>query len=441
MPRRSLSLIPGMLFVLGFAVGCDRGNRYAPPPPAEVTVRTPSKKSVQTYLEYSGVIRAKESIALPARVQGVLKERLYQEGAEVKADQLLLVIDETEFKAKVEEAAAALADANANLVKSQTSQAREVATAQLALDKASLLLAQLELSRQRSLISRNAASQQDIDRADATTKKSAAQVQSDEASLAQAKADYDVNIESAKAKISSADAKLKLAVLDLSYCRIKAPVNGRVSRSIRDVGNLVGGPQTMILANILQEDEVYAYMDISEGDLLRFRAQRRSGERPDFLKETIPLDLGLMDEKGFPHKGRVNYASPGVDPTTGTIEARGLFPNPDRQLIDGAFARIRVPYQTRKDALLIPDEAIGSDATGRYVLVVNAENKVAKKFVEIGPQAEGERVIETGLEAGDRVIIVGIQKARPGDTVKPIESTATVKASSPPTPASKPEKP
>ncbi len=439
MPVRTLSTLSGMIVILGLALGCDRRNQYAPPPPPEVTVRTPTKKSVQTYLEYSGVIKAIESIDLPARVKGVLKERLYQEGGEVKADQLLLVIDETEFKAKVEKAAAALAEAQANLVKAQTSKAREVAAAQLALDKASLLLAQIELSRQRSLISRNAASQQDIDRADATTKKNQAQVDADDASLSQVKADYDVNILSAKASISSADAELNLTKLDLSYCRIKAPVAGRVSRSVRDVGNLVGDTQTMILATLLREDEVYAYVSISESDLLRLRALRRAGERPDFLKVNVPIEVGLMNETGFPHKGRVQYADPGVDSTTGTVQARGLFANPDRILVPGAFARVRLPFEMRKDALLVPEEAIGSDALGRYVLVVNEKNLVEQRRVEVGPQAEGDRVIEKGLSESDRVIVNGIQKARPGRSVKLVEAASTPTPSS--APNSKTEKP
>ena len=431
MVARSCWMIVGATVVVCLAIGCESGNRYAPPPPPEVTVQTPAQKSVKTYLEYTAVLRALETEELRARVKGFLKEKKFKDADDVKKGQLLLVIDETDFLAKVSQAEAKLAEAQANQTKAETSKGREIARAQLALDEASLLLAQLEQSRQRSLRTRNAAADQDVDRADANQKKSKAQVDADLASVDQSKSDYDVNILVAKANVASAKADLERARIDLGYCRIESPIDGRISRTFVDRGNLVGDGQATLLATVLRDDEIYAYMTVSESDLLRFREQRASGERGDFRIDNIPLELGLSNEKGFPHVGRIDYADPSVDPVTGTIQARGIFPNKDGKLVPGAFARVRTPFETRKDALLVPEEALGADSQGRFVLVVGEGDVVERRNVTIGSQVEMDRIIESGLKATDRVVTLGLQKARPGQKVKvvsPVASTAKEQA-------------
>jgi RND family efflux transporter MFP subunit len=412
---------------LGLFSGCDQRNKFVPPPPPEVTVQKPSQRTVETFLEYSGVLQAFNTVELRARVKGFLKERTFKAGDDVEANQLLLLIDETEFKARVKQAEAKLAEAQAALAKAKSSKAVEIATAGLALDNAVLLLAKIELTRQKNLVSRNAASSQYVDVADANLKKANAQVESDQASLAQAKTDFQVNIVSAQATIESADAQVTQAKIDLAYCRITAPTSGVISRSLVDPGNLVGDGTATLLATLLQEDQIYAYISISEADVLRFRKMRDAGDRADYRSVKIPLDLGMMNEKGFPHRGYVEYADPGVDPTTGTVQARGIFPNPrekerGRSLLPGAFVRVRVPFETKKDAILVPDLAVNTDSQGKFVLVVNAENKVERKTVTVGSEVSGERIVESGISPTDRVVVLGLQRARPGQVVKPVEA-------------------
>ena len=425
MLARYCCIMFGASAVLFLAIGCESANRYAPPPPAEVTVKIPTRRSVKTYLEYSGVLRAVASEELRARVKGFLKEKHFKGSEDVKKGDLLLVIDEPEFVAKLAQTNAKVAEAEANLKKAETSRAREIARAQVAIDEAGLILSQIEQTRQRSLRARNAAAEQDVDRADANQKKSKAQVDADKASLDQSISDYDVNILVAKANIASAKADFDRAKIDLGYCRILSPINGRISRSFVDPGNLVGDGQATLLATVLSDQEIYAYMSVSESDVLRFREMQAAGQLDDFRKVNMPLELGLANEKGFPHLGRIDYVDPGVDTATGTVQARGIFPNKDGKLVSGAFVRVRVPFETKNDAMLVPEEALGSDSQGRFVLVVNEDGVVERRNVVIGSQTDTDRIIESGLKATDRVVTLGLQKARPGQKVRAVSSVAS----------------
>ncbi len=411
-------------------IGCGKSNTLVNPPPPLVRVSLPLRKSVTTYKPFTGITKAVASVELRARVKGVLQQKLFDERKnEVKKDDLLMVIEEETYKDRVDQAQAKLDEARAALAKAQTSKAREVAAAQLALDEAALLLARIEETRQRNLVSRNAASAQDVDRAEANTKKAKAQVDSDEASLAQSKSDYDVNILSAKAAVEGAEADLGDAKLNLSYCRITAPVTGRISRTSVDVGNLVGDGQATVLATIVTDQPIYVYMTISEADLLEFKGMVAAGEREDFRDVDIPLELGLSDEKGptdsrrFPHRGRVDYCDPAVDPVTGTAQARGIFENPTRKIIPGLFVRVRVPFEDKPNALLVPERAIVSEGglapNERVLLVVGPGDVAKRRVVRIGSQVDEMRIIESGLKPDDRVIVDGLQKARDDQKVNP----------------------
>jgi membrane fusion protein (multidrug efflux system) len=419
-PAASAATFGALLAWAAALSGCERGNTYVPPPPPEVSVSPPRRQSVTDYLQYTGTTKAIESVDLRARVKGFLKERRFQEGHDVKAGDLLLVIEEEPFQARVEQTQAKLAAAESELKKAQQSKQREVAAAQLSLDQALLLLAQVEETRQRNLFGRNAASREDLDRAQANLKKNAAQVEADRANLEQVKADYDANILTARANVAEAKAELRNAEIDLGYCRVYAPISGRISRSMVDVGNLVGDGQATVLATILKEDPIYAYMSVSESDLLRFRKQVREGKRVDYRKEVVPLDLGMLDETGFPHRGRVEYTDPGIDPGTGTIQARGIFPNADHAIVSGLFVRIRVSLDTRKDALLVPERAVGNDQAGSYLLVVNSRDTVERRPVTLGPTIDGMVVVDENLRSDDQVVVNGLQRARPGAKVKPV---------------------
>ncbi|MHC5538445.1 efflux RND transporter periplasmic adaptor subunit [Singulisphaera rosea] len=418
-PRAIATSCAATVVVASLIAGCERGNTYVPPPPPEVTVSVPLRKSVTNYLQYTGTTKAVETVDLRARVKGFLKEKHFQAGADVKAGQLLFVIEEEPFQATLEEAKANRAAADSKLKTAEQSKRREVATAKLAYDQALYLLAKVEETRQRNLFSRNASSREDLDKAQAELKKDAAQVESDRADLEQAQADYETNILSAKANVEATKAEVRNAEIDLSYCRVFAPIDGRISRNLVDVGNLVGDGQATVVATILKEDPIYAYMSVSEADLLRFREQVRQGTRVDYRTGNVPLDLGLANEEGFPHKGRVEYTDPGVDPGSGTVTARGLFPNVDHQIISGLFVRIRVALEERKDALLVPERALGADQVGTFVLVVDKNNVVERRPVKVGAAVDGMRVVEENLKADDLIVVNGLQRARPDAKVNP----------------------
>ena len=404
---------------VGLLAGCERGNRYVEPPPPEVSVSLPERRSVTIYLEYTGNTRAIESVDLRARVKGFLKEVHFDAGANVKAGQLLLVIDEEPFTVVVEQARAKLDAADAALTKAEKSKAREVSEAQVNLDQAQLLLAQIEEARQRILVGRGAASKQDLDQAEANRKKFAAQVEADKANAEQAKSDYDVNILTARANVEQAKADLRNAGINLGYCRISSPIDGRISRKLVDVGNYVGDAQATLLATVLKDDPIYAYLTVSESDLLRFRKQVRDGTRVDYRTDKVPLDLALADEVGFPHHGRVDYSDPGVDTTTGTVTCRGIFANPGGAIVPGLFVRLRCPLEQRQDALLVPERALGADQGGQFLLVVGKDGVVEQRPVKVGSAVGGLRVIDENLKPNDLVIVNGLQRARPGLKVNP----------------------
>jgi membrane fusion protein (multidrug efflux system) len=400
-------------------IGCQESNVYAPPPPPQVTVARPVQRSIKTYSEFTGTTQAVETVDLRARVKGFLTEVKFEGAQDVKAGDLLFVIDEKPFITRRDAAKAMLDEAESALKKAQDSKSREIAQATLALDTASAELARIEESRQAELLRRNATSKNDYDTARANYDRAVAQVDADKASLDQAKADYQTNVLAAQSKVASAKSDLESAELDLGYCRITAPIDGRITRKLVDKGNLVGDGVATVLATIVQQNPMYAYCTVSEADLLRFREMIHAGTRLDFRKSVIPMDLKLANESDWAHHGRVDYADPGINAGTGTILARGLFPNDDNSLVPGLFVRLRVPFETRDAALLVPEEAISSDPTGKYLLLVDGKHNVSQRRVDAGALIDGMREITSGLSAGDLVVVNGIQRARPGQKVDP----------------------
>jgi RND family efflux transporter MFP subunit len=410
--------------LFGVVVGCNQKDSYVAPDPPVVTVSNPIRRSVPEYKEYTGTTKAEETVELRARVKGFLKERLFEERASVKKDQPLFVIDEEPFQIALEMAKAKLDDTVAALKKAEQSKAKEVAAAQLALDQATLVLAKLDERRNKVLMERNAGTREAVEQSEANRRKAEAQVLADEASLEQSNADYQTNILSAKANVDAAKADVRNNDINLGYCRINAPFDGRISRHLYDKGNLVGDGQATVLATVYKVDNIYSYVTASEADLLLFRKLSREKKRKNYLKgDTIELELGLADEEGFPHQGVLDYSDPSVDPLTGTVTFRGIFANPELVIVPGLFVRIRVVLEERPDALLVPERALGTDQQGRYLLIVgqsgNEKNKVEKRTVTIGAQQGDHRVIEKGLNPGDLVIISGLQMARPDTIVVP----------------------
>lgn len=349
---------------------CGQRNVFVPPPPPEVTVATPVERPVVDSVEFSGTTRASARVDLRARVNGYLQRIEFEDGQEVQEGDLLFVIDEAPFQAEVQAA-------RANLLKA----------------RAALQLQDANLARARRLYREEVTAQQELDVREAERASAAAEVAAAEAALVQAE-------------------------LNLGYAMIRAPISGRIGRHLVDVGNLVQAEQTL-LATIERIDPIHAYFYLSERELLRFREMLRANELPDPELHPPVLHLGLTNEPGFPHEGHLDYRELGLDPNTGTVERRGVFPNPDGALVPGLFARIRAPIGEPVPRLLIDERAIGTDQRGDFVLVVNDENTVEYRPVELGIAVDGMRVVASGLRADERIVVNGLQRARPGEEVVP----------------------
>jgi membrane fusion protein (multidrug efflux system) len=406
------------------AAGCGSPNVYVAPPPPEVTVAAPIQRTVTEYLEFTGMTQPMETVEIRARVRGFLKERHFVEGAEVKKGQLLLVIDEEPFQIQLEAARTRFSEAEAALQQATVSKSREVARALVSLSQSQVVLAGQEEKRVRSLFERQAAAQGEMDQAQATLKAREAEQESAVANLAQAEAVYDTTILTSRAQVESAAIAVRNAELDLSYCRMTAPIDGRISRSNVDVGNLISGDGAVVLATIVRMDPIHVYATIGESDLQRIPALRRSGIRSDAAERTpttlnLPVELGLASETGYSRTGSINYTDPGLDQSTGTLRVRGVFANPDRDLMPGMFIRMRLAENELPNALLVPERALGTDQSGQYVFVVDAENKVQYRPVKTGVSVDSLRVVEGQLAVTDKIIVEGLLRVRPGATVVP----------------------
>ncbi|HSI00786.1 MAG TPA: efflux RND transporter periplasmic adaptor subunit [Reyranella sp.] len=359
--------------------GCKPENKFVAPPPAEISVATPLQQKIAPFVELTGNTVAYNFVDLVARVEGFLQSIDYDDGTEKKKGDLLFQIDPTTYTAKVQQAQAELAASNAQLAN-----------------------AQAEFIRQETLLRQNVTAQNTYD---------------------QAKAKRD----SAQANVENNTASLTLAQTNLDYTRVQAPFDGIVSNHLVSVGELVGSGAPTKLSTIVQLDPIYATFTLSEQQLLTIRSKlppQPTNQPRDWIKQ-IPIEIGLMTEQGFPHKGHLDYVSPQVDASTGTIMIRGLLKNPDRALFPGFFVRVRLPTSLdEKPGLVVPDRALGEDQAGRYLLVVNKDDVVEQRRVTVGALLVGGlRVIDTGLKADDRVVISTNGRAIPGRKVTPKATT------------------
>ena len=319
------------------AAGCQPAQTFVEPPPPPVTVARPLQQSVTVYAEFTGTTEAIESVEIRARVPGFLHSIHFRPAENVVQGELLFVIEQEPYKAALDRARATLQSriADSQLAKA-TARRTEAAAKSRAVSKLDVLQAQAEVL-------------------------------------------------TAEAAIAEAQADVRNAEIELSYTEIRAPISGRIGRNLVDEGNLVGAGEQTLLTTIVKYQPMYAYFNVNERDLLRYGENRR-----DRGEDWVPVfELGLANEKGYPHKGRLDYIDNRVDETTGTITVRGEFPNEQGRMVPGLFARIRIPEPTRKEALLVPENALGRDQRGTYVLVTNSENVVEYRLLEIGALVDG----------------------------------------------------
>jgi RND family efflux transporter MFP subunit len=295
----------------------------------------------------------------------------FTDGAIVKQGALLFVIDPRPYQAELNRAKAQLEQAIARFERTQK-----------------------DFARAQQLVKSRAISQEEVDT------RAADQREAQEA-------------------VQAARAAVEAARLNVEFTQVKAPISGRISRHLVTEGNLINGgtAESTLLTRIVSLDPLYGYFDVDERAFLKYTRLWRNGTRPGSREVKIPVDLRLADETGFPHHGHLDFIDNRLDPNTGTMTGRAIIPNPDLTLTPGLFARIRLPGSSQYEALLLPDEAIGSDQTQRFVLVVNDQHTVEYRRVELGPIIDGRRVIRNGLKSEEWVVVNGVQRVRTGAKV------------------------
>lgn len=369
--RSAAGLVLMALLCTGM-LGCSEKSEMAAPPPPEVVVNHPIEKEVTDYLEATGTTQAIESVDIRARVRGFLDKVNFQPGARVKAGDVLFVIDPREFKAREQQAAATVEQ-----------------------NEAQRRLAQVKADKAKNLLSSGSVA---------------------ELTFLEEEAKRDVE----KAQVDRAKADLDKAKLDMGFTEVRTPISGKVGVNLVDAGNLVGANENTLLTHVVNDESIYVYFNVPERDVLKYKRLYVGRNGDDGDDKEAKAYMSLADETGYPHEGVVDYVDPQVDPGTGTLRARAVFPNPKGLLSPGLFARIRIPMAKRQ-ALLIPEIAVGIDQRGEYALVVGPQNIVEYRPVKTGQLEDRMRVIDSGLKAEDWVVVQGIQKARPGSKVIPIQ--------------------
>jgi len=356
-----LAAIPTLILM----TGCNRGvAQQGPPPPAQVTVAPVEQKDIVEWSEFTGHTEPVDSVEVRPRVSGYIQEVRFQSGQLVKKGDVLFVVDPRWNQAVFDQRQAQYDEA-----KSQA------------------------------------------DRIDTLLKNNA--ISSEEA-------------ESRKARFEEAKAELDSARLDLQYTQVRSPIDGRVSRALLTEGNYVSGTagSASLLTTVVSVDPIYVYVDMDEASFLKFNELTTEKKLDTDADGKVPVDLQLADESGFVHHGRVESFDNQLNADTGSILLRAIFPNDGGQIVPGLFARIRIPLSEQHPALLVEEQAIGTDQANKFVLTLSASNILQYQPVEIGPIIDGKRVIRTGLTPGEKIVVNGMARVRPGMPVNPVDEPA-----------------
>lgn len=370
------SLVAGLLIASSLSACKPDAKAPAGPPQAtipDVTVAKPIARRLTDWDEFTGRLTSREKVEVRARVSGYLTQVSLKEGTEVKAGDLLFTIDPRPYEAIVQRAEAVLAQAKTNAE-----------------------LANIEAKNATTLRQGQVISTEESER----RLKSAAGEQ---------------------AAVRAAEAMVSSAKLDLEFTQIRAPISGRISDARVTEGNLVTGgtKDATLLTTIVALDPIYCDIEVDERSALKYREMHKNGERESALFGLIPAEMALVNQVGWPHQGQIDFVDNQINPATGTIRARAVFPNKDRLMSPGFFAKVRIPGSGEYDGLLIRDAAVGDDQGSSYVWVLDAEDKAVYRPITLGPLLDGLRVVRGGLKADDRVIILGLMSVRNGNKVKP----------------------
>jgi multidrug efflux system membrane fusion protein len=362
------------------AAGCDASGQsqakgaQATPEPPQVTVSRPVTREIVEWDEYTGRFDSVQTVEVRARVSGYLDEVHFTDGQKVNKGDLLFVIDPRPFERTLEQA-----------------------QAELLLAKTKVQNLNLDVVRGRPLVERRIISEKTFD-------------------------DRENLVREAQASEKVAEAKVRAAELDLSFARISSPITGRISRNMVSVGNWVsagGVANATLLTTIVSEDPIYIYFDVSERNYLKYKRQSEKGGDAGTANLGALVEVELQGEQGYPHRGKLDFLDNRLDRGTGTLRARAVLSNESGLFSPGMFARVRVTGSGRYEALLVPDEAVGTDQTNKYLYAVRDDGTVERRNVTLGPLADGLRVVRSGLARDEWVITKGTQRARPGEKVTP----------------------
>ena len=352
----------------------DDQQASAAPPAMPVTIAYPEQRTITEWNEFTGRFEASQLVEIRSLVSGYLHEVHFTDGQYVEQGDLLFTIDPRTYEA-------ALAAAKADLARAETQYS----------------LARQELNRAKRLVAKKAMSQEQVEERNSSAR-------------------------TAQAGIAAAKAAIRRAELDLEYSKIKAPISGRISDKKIDVGNLIQLGGIQVLTTLVAQAPVYFIFDVSESDYLKYIRRNPSSNDSSVVERNIDVEVKLLDEKEFIHKGKLNFVDSQLDQATGTIRVRAVFENNEKGLLlPGVFGRARVASGDPAPVLLIPDQAVFSDMASKIVMTVNAEDQVVPKPVTLGPVHDGLRIVRSGLTVDDRVIIEGLLRARPGAKVAPHE--------------------
>jgi multidrug efflux system membrane fusion protein len=372
--------VPGVLSLAALSLAAltlGRGKEPAPAPPAQaVTVAAVAEREISEWDEFTGRLEAVDQVEIRPRVSGYIKRVTFAEGKEVKKGEVLFEIDPRPYEAQ-------LAGAQAELER-----ARSAAS-----------LAKSEVQRAGKLVDVQAISREEFD------SRTSAEAQGG-------------------ATVRAAEAAVQTARLNLEWTRVRSPIAGRVSNALVTAGNLVqaGPPAGAVLTTVVSVDSMYVYFDSDEQTYLRYASRARSSGGTNWRTARLPVYLGLANESGFPHEGRLDFVDNQVDPRTGTIRTRAVFSNRARALTPGLFARVKLVGTEKTNATLVRDAAIGTDQDRRFVLVVGPGDTLAYRPIVPGRLTDGLRIVTAGLKPGERIVVNGLMRVRPGMKVTPTDS-------------------
>lgn len=412
------------LVILFSGCGGDEKNRRGDAPTAEIAVASVVVKPIVQWDQYTGRLDAIDSVDVRARVSGYLQSTHFDEGQLVAKGDLLAIIDPRPFQAELAAADAGVTQAEAGL--EQAKAQRRQAEALKAERVTALKLALRRLERQKQLDQRGATSEERLDEVEAESAQAAASIEAANAQIATAQA----TIATAAAAIQTAIAQRESAKLNLDYTEIRAPIAGRISRRFITEGNLIDGGSigAALLTRIVSLNPIHAYFDANEQEFLKYLRLAQSGKRASSRDTKNPVLVSLIDEEGYPHRGHMDFVDNRIDPNTGTMRGRAILPNDDGVLTPGLFVEVRLPGSGRYEAIMIPDAAVGSDQSQKFVYVIQ-DGQPVRRIIKLGSISHGLRIVDEGLSGDDVIVIRGLQSIRPGGQYKLVGETVDAQPS------------